>query len=143
MDLLQPSQSFKTRGIAHFCQKALEKAPSRDELHFVVASGGNAALACSVRGSCHAPIFLTRLITRSQSEAAAFGVKCSVFIPKGVPTSTVQALQSDGSTVTESGSEFVHALAAAEEAVAADPGAVLIPAYGEFKLLLRSFLNFG
>lgn len=72
------------------------------------------------------------LIICFQSEAAAFGVRCSVFIPKGVPTSTVQALQSDGSTVTEAGSEFVHALAAAEQAVAADPGAVLIPAYGQY-----------
>lgn len=66
----------------------------------------------------------------SQSEAAALGVRCSVFLPEGAAESTILALQSDGSHVTVAGKEFVHALKAAEALVATDPSAVLVPAYG-------------
>lgn len=46
MENLQPSGSFKMRGIGLFCQRAAERGAS----HFVCPSGGNAGFAAAVAG---------------------------------------------------------------------------------------------
>lgn len=46
LENLQPSGSFKSRGIGNYCQ--LMANPSPQETHFYASSGGNAGLACVV-----------------------------------------------------------------------------------------------
>lgn len=46
METLQPSGSFKSRGIGNYCQVALANAANPDAVHFYASSGGNAGLAC-------------------------------------------------------------------------------------------------
>ncbi|KAM0721656.1 hypothetical protein Q7P37_002581 [Cladosporium fusiforme] len=46
LETLQPSGSFKSRGIGYYCQVALERATKPDAVHFYASSGGNAGLAC-------------------------------------------------------------------------------------------------
>jgi L-serine/L-threonine ammonia-lyase len=47
LENLQPSGSFKSRGVGQYLLSHLAKAPSRDRIHFYISSGGNAGLACS------------------------------------------------------------------------------------------------
>ncbi|WPH04787.1 Hypothetical protein R9X50_00768300 [Acrodontium crateriforme] len=46
LENLQPSGSFKSRGIGNFCATALHNASAPDNVHFYSSSGGNAGLAC-------------------------------------------------------------------------------------------------
>ncbi|KAK5133078.1 hypothetical protein LTR08_008188 [Meristemomyces frigidus] len=46
LDNLQPSGSFKLRGIGHHLQSALARSPHPERVHFYCSSGGNAGLAC-------------------------------------------------------------------------------------------------
>ncbi|KAF2717805.1 tryptophan synthase beta subunit-like PLP-dependent enzyme [Polychaeton citri CBS 116435] len=46
LENLQPSGSFKSRGIGNYCQQALLRAASPSAVHYYCASGGNAGLAC-------------------------------------------------------------------------------------------------
>lgn len=46
LENLQPSGSFKSRGIGNYCQLMANPAPQ--ETHFYASSGGNAGLACVV-----------------------------------------------------------------------------------------------
>ncbi|RDI80021.1 hypothetical protein Vi05172_g9990 [Venturia inaequalis] len=46
LENLQPSGSFKSRGIGNYCQLMAKPAPQ--ETHFYASSGGNAGLACVV-----------------------------------------------------------------------------------------------
>jgi threonine dehydratase len=48
LDNLQPSGSFKNRGVGYFCSRLHQRNPSAA---VVIASGGNAALACSASPS--------------------------------------------------------------------------------------------
>ncbi|KAF2152459.1 tryptophan synthase beta subunit-like PLP-dependent enzyme [Myriangium duriaei CBS 260.36] len=45
-DFLQPSGSFKSRGLGLFMQRSLLSSPSPSSVHFYCSSGGNAGLAC-------------------------------------------------------------------------------------------------
>jgi L-serine/L-threonine ammonia-lyase len=47
LENLQPSGSFKSRGVGQYLLSHLAKAPSREKVHFYISSGGNAGLACS------------------------------------------------------------------------------------------------
>ncbi|KAF2769329.1 tryptophan synthase beta subunit-like PLP-dependent enzyme [Teratosphaeria nubilosa] len=46
LDPLQPSGSFKSRGIGAFCHHALLTSANPNATHFYASSGGNAGLAC-------------------------------------------------------------------------------------------------
>lgn len=46
LETLQPSGSFKSRGIGHYCQLALSRSTRPSAVHFYASSGGNAGLAC-------------------------------------------------------------------------------------------------
>jgi L-serine/L-threonine ammonia-lyase len=46
LETLQPSGSFKSRGIGQFLLAHLSKASDRASIHFYSSSGGNAGLAC-------------------------------------------------------------------------------------------------
>jgi L-serine/L-threonine ammonia-lyase len=47
LESLQPSGSFKSRGVGQYLLSRLAKASSSDKIHFYISSGGNAGLACS------------------------------------------------------------------------------------------------
>ncbi|KAG1723544.1 tryptophan synthase beta subunit-like PLP-dependent enzyme [Suillus paluster] len=108
LENLQPSQSFKYRGISKFAQQCKEKhGPS---VHLMIASGGNAGLAAAVA-------------------ARALGVKCTVFLPINISNETQQALRKHGADVVTIGEVYSQTLAALRDAVKKEINGVLVPAY--------------
>ncbi|KAG2071654.1 tryptophan synthase beta subunit-like PLP-dependent enzyme [Suillus decipiens] len=108
LENLQPSQSFKYRGISKFAQQCKEKHGPL--VHLMIASGGNAGLAAAV-------------------VARVLGVKCTVFLPINVSTDTQQALRKQGAEVVTIGEFYSQTLTALRDAVKKDTKAVLVPAY--------------
>jgi L-serine/L-threonine ammonia-lyase len=108
LENLQPSQSFKYRGISKFAQQCKDKHGS--SVHLMIASGGNAGLAAAV-------------------VARVLGVKCTVFLPVNVSIDTQQALRKQGAEVVTIGEFYSQTLAALGDAVKKDANAVLVPAY--------------
>jgi L-serine/L-threonine ammonia-lyase len=47
LDNLQPSGSFKSRGVGNFLLSHIAKTQDRSKIHFYISSGGNAGLACT------------------------------------------------------------------------------------------------
>ncbi len=93
---LHPSYSFKFRGISYFIKKvSTERGPS---VHLVIASGGNAGLAAACA-------------------ARSFGLKCTVFIPEGVATSTLKLLEEERAEVIVGGTQYSDALKGAQNLV--------------------------
>lgn len=86
LENLQPSGSFKSRGIGHFCQRALAKAARPDAVHYYSSSGGNAGLACVhaanfLKRPCTVvvpmstkPMMIARIRAAGASEVVQFGV---------------------------------------------------------------------
>ncbi|KAG2114497.1 tryptophan synthase beta subunit-like PLP-dependent enzyme [Suillus cothurnatus] len=108
LENLQPSQSFKYRGISKFAQQCKDKHGS--SVHLMIASGGNAGLAAAV-------------------VARVLEVKCTVFLPVNVSIDTQQALRKQGAEVVTIGEFYSQTLAALGDAVKKDANAVLVPAY--------------
>ncbi|KAI0303397.1 tryptophan synthase beta subunit-like PLP-dependent enzyme [Multifurca ochricompacta] len=108
LENLQPSHSYKYRGISHFIQRTLaEHGPT---LRVICASGGNAGLAAAYA-------------------ARELGVSCTIFLPDSVEGSTHTFLRDLGASVVCAGRFYLESLRAAELTVQADPNAVLVPAY--------------
>ncbi|KAH9057147.1 tryptophan synthase beta subunit-like PLP-dependent enzyme [Lactarius deliciosus] len=108
LENLQPSHSYKYRGLSHFIQRAL--VTHGPTLRVVCASGGNAGLAAA----CAAQVL---------------GVPCAIYLPNGVDARTHAFLHDVGAEVVVTGRFYLEALRAAEAAVRAQPNAVLVPAY--------------
>ncbi|KAG7097364.1 hypothetical protein E1B28_004714 [Marasmius oreades] len=108
LENLQPSNSFKSRGIGYFIEKV--KKDHGPDVHLIIASGGNAgyAAACAAR---------------------TLGVKCTVYIPQGVAQTTLDLLDAQDAQVVVIGKLYLEALNAAQEAVSSDSNAVMVPAY--------------
>ncbi|KAF9050745.1 tryptophan synthase beta subunit-like PLP-dependent enzyme [Hymenopellis radicata] len=108
LENLQPSHSFKQRGLSFFVQRSKEKyGPS---VHAIVASGGNAGLAAA-------------------SASNRLGVRCTVYIPKGATERTIQLIKGENAEVIVVGDSYSQAVKAAQDAVDAEEKAVMIPAY--------------
>ncbi|KAI0933894.1 hypothetical protein AcV5_005913 [Taiwanofungus camphoratus] len=110
LENLQPSHSFKYRGISHFIQRALREHGS--DVHLIIASGGNAGLAAA-------------------ATAKALRLRCTVYLPEGVGASTVGFLKQAGAEVITEGKIYLHALKKAEEVVKGESNAVMVPAYDD------------
>lgn len=84
MEAMQPSGSFKNRGIGHLCHHfaSVEKAKS-----FVSSSGGNAGLAVAYSGRC-------------------LNVPVTVVIPKSSPHFMVERIEREGAKVIVEGENF-------------------------------------
>ncbi|KAI9434000.1 tryptophan synthase beta subunit-like PLP-dependent enzyme [Lactarius indigo] len=108
LENLQPSHSYKYRGLSHFIQRAL--ATHGPTLRVVCASGGNAGLAAAYA-------------------AQVLGVPCAIYLPNGVDARTRAFLRDVGAEVVVTGRFYLEALRAAEAAVRTQPNAVLVPAY--------------
>ncbi|KAF9519992.1 hypothetical protein BS47DRAFT_1287756 [Hydnum rufescens UP504] len=110
LEIFQPSQSFKYRGQAFFVQEALKQ--HGPDVHLVIASSGNAALALAhVCQTLH--------------------VKCTVFLPseaaKKNMLDTLDRLAVN--LIVVPGEYYADALVKAMEFVATDKNIVLAPTY--------------
>lgn len=90
LDLLQPSGSFKMRGVGHFCATKLAQGATR----FVSSSGGNAGLAVATAG-------------------AALGVPVLVFVPETTSARAIHLIRETGASVTVGGANWAEANTAA------------------------------
>lgn len=77
---VQPSGSFKIRGIGHFCQEMAKKGCR----HLVCSSGGNAGIAAAYA-------------------ARKLGIPATVVLPESTSLQVVQRLQGEGAEVQLTG----------------------------------------
>jgi L-serine/L-threonine ammonia-lyase len=104
MENLQPSGSFKLRGIGLLCQRAVADGA----MHLVCPSGGNAGFAAAVAG-------------------AALGVRTTIVVPLSTPVSVCERIRAMGATVVLEGAVWDEAdalaltLCEAEDAVYVPP----------------------
>jgi L-serine/L-threonine ammonia-lyase len=105
MENLQPSGSFKLRGIGLFCQRAATKGA----LHFVCPSGGNAGIAAAVAG-------------------AALGLGVTIVVPQSTAASVRQRIADVGANVIVHGTVWDEAN---EEALrlCKSPATVYVPPF--------------
>ncbi|MFI6155089.1 serine/threonine dehydratase [Kitasatospora sp. NPDC051170] len=110
LDFTQSSGSFKDRGAANFIGAHLA-AGSMPGAGVVIASGGNAGLACAWAAQRH-------------------GIRATVFVPVTAPAVKVARLRAFGADVRQVGAEYAEAAAAAAEFAAAT-GALASHAYDD------------
>ncbi|OQE25406.1 hypothetical protein PENSTE_c006G04959 [Penicillium steckii] len=90
LDLLQPSGSFKSRGVGNFIHSNLKTHPTKSP-HFWISSGGNAGLAAVVA-------------------ARDLNCKCSVVVPHSTKPFMITKLQEEGATeVIQHGASWFEA----------------------------------
>uniref|UniRef100_A0A2K6N044 L-serine ammonia-lyase n=1 Tax=Rhinopithecus bieti TaxID=61621 RepID=A0A2K6N044_RHIBE len=89
---VQPSGSFKIRGIGHFCQEMAKKGCR----HLVCSSGGNAGIAAAYA-------------------ARKLGVPATVVLPESTSLQVVQRLQGEGAEVQLTGKVWDEANLRAQE----------------------------
>ncbi|KAL7283204.1 hypothetical protein ACG7TL_002631 [Trametes sanguinea] len=110
LETLQPSQSFKYRGISHFAQHALRT--HGPDVHLVIASSGNAGIAAAC-------------------VAKTLGVRCTVFLPRGVDRATMDYMKKEGAEIVVEGGFYQEAFQAAKKVVQAEPKAIMVPGYDD------------
>jgi len=110
LENLQPSQSFKYRGISHRLQQS--KATHGPALHVFIASSGNAGLAAAVA-------------------ARTLAVKCTVYLPVVVAKDTQDMLRKQGANIVLVGKIYSDALEAMYRAAEQDPHAVVLSSYDD------------
>ncbi|KAG0239200.1 tryptophan synthase beta subunit-like PLP-dependent enzyme [Mortierella sp. GBAus27b] len=108
LENLQPSGSFKIRGLGHMCQKAFQEHGS--EAHFVSSSGGNAGLAAA---------YASRQL----------GCKSTIIVPQTCTEFMIKKLRAEGATVIMEGEAWDEADKYARSIVAKDPHGVYIPPF--------------
>ncbi|MET8681567.1 threonine/serine dehydratase [Streptomyces sp. NPDC004647] len=107
-EFMQHTGSFKARGAANFTAAHLESG-TMPEAGLVIASGGNAGLACAWAAAQH-------------------GIPAAVFLPETAPAVKVDGLRALGADVRQVGSEYAEALDASRQ-YAATTGALQSHAY--------------
>ncbi|KAI6036660.1 tryptophan synthase beta subunit-like PLP-dependent enzyme [Pisolithus microcarpus] len=108
LENLQPSQSFKYRGISLLVQ--LCKAKYGPSVHVLAASSGNAGLATAIA-------------------ARKLGIKCTIYLPISTRQATQIRLRQQGADVVVVGQIYADSAMAMREAAKVDPNAVVIPSY--------------
>ncbi|KAG0347738.1 hypothetical protein BG004_007076 [Podila humilis] len=125
LDLIQPSGSFKIRGLGNMCQKVHQI--HGDQTHLVCSSGGNAGMAVAYAGR-------------------QLGVKVTIVVPMSTNEFMKNKIESEGATVVQEGEIYtsmtdtddttpVHCQAwdeadmRARAIVAADPHSAYIPPF--------------
>lgn len=107
-EFMQHTGTFKARGAANFVAHH-RSSNTMPDAGVVIASGGNAGLACAWAASAH-------------------GVAATVFVPATVPAFKKARLEAFGADVRTVGAEYAEALAASAD-FAADSGALASHAY--------------
>ncbi|ROW11677.1 hypothetical protein VPNG_05648 [Cytospora leucostoma] len=97
LENLQPSGSFKSRGIGNLMFRAIKATPdassptsSSEAVHFYTSSGGNAGLACA-------------------TAARALGRPATVVVPMTTPPHMVEKLRALGAGVVQTGENWAAA----------------------------------
>ncbi|MFI2301503.1 threonine/serine dehydratase [Actinacidiphila glaucinigra] len=108
LESMQHTGSFKARGAFNFVRSHVER-DAMPESGVVIASGGNAGLACAWAAARH-------------------GVPATVFVPETAPAVKVGKLRELGADVRQTGSEYAEALEASQK-YAAECGALESHAY--------------
>lgn len=92
MENLQPSGSFKSRGMTQVISDALESKPdaSLETLHVCSSSGGNAGLAAAVTSRLN-------------------GVKCTVAVPESTKPRMIEKIRATGAEVIVKGKHWAEA----------------------------------
>ncbi|ORZ27577.1 tryptophan synthase beta subunit-like PLP-dependent enzyme [Lobosporangium transversale] len=108
LENLQPSGSFKIRGLGHMCQKAALKHGSKTRL--VSSSGGNAGLAVAYA-------------------ARQLGIQATIIVPQTCNAFMIKKIKEEGAHVEMHGEAWDEADLRAKSVVADDPHAVYIPPF--------------
>ncbi|CAI6332424.1 unnamed protein product [Periconia digitata] len=93
LETLQPSGSFKSRGIGNYLIQSLNSLSDpadREKLHFYIASGGSAGLACACA-------------------ASMLGVSASIVVPTSASQYMIDKIKAAGGTVEQIGASWVEA----------------------------------
>jgi len=106
LDNLQPSGSFKIRGIGRTCQAAKEGGATK----IVGSSGGNAGMAMAYA-------------------ARKLGMPSQLFIPRSTPAFMVEKIKAEGAEVVVTGANWNEANEAAMECLRKDPKAAFVHPY--------------
>ncbi|WWC64405.1 uncharacterized protein I303_107015 [Kwoniella dejecticola CBS 10117] len=110
LENLQPSKSFKTRGIGNLIVQSIKADPSRTP-HFYISSGGNAGLAC---------------VTASST----LGYKSTVVVPQLIKPFMVTKLETAGAEVIQHGATWFECdQYLRNELLDKDPNGVYIPPF--------------
>ncbi|KAK5575029.1 hypothetical protein RB653_010284 [Dictyostelium firmibasis] len=80
VDALQPSGSFKIRGIGLLCNKLVSEKKSKDDVHFICSSGGNAGKSVAYAGR-------------------KLNVKTTIVLPNTIPEATIEKIRDEGANV--------------------------------------------
>ncbi|CAE6413260.1 unnamed protein product [Rhizoctonia solani] len=108
LESLQPSQSFKYRGISLFAARAVKEHGS--DVLLVTASGGNAGLALAWAGK-------------------TLGARTKIYIPAAAHE-VQPVFAAAGADVVIGGNNYSEALASAEQLCSQNKHAILVPPYG-------------
>ncbi|KAF2078140.1 hypothetical protein CYY_000524 [Polysphondylium violaceum] len=81
LDALQPSGSFKIRGIGLLCNKVVKE---KNVKHLICSSGGNAGKSVAYAGK-------------------KLGIKTTIVLPKGIPQEVQEKIRDEGAIVIEHG----------------------------------------
>ncbi|KAI0490876.1 tryptophan synthase beta subunit-like PLP-dependent enzyme [Xylaria cf. heliscus] len=111
LDNLQPSGSFKSRGIGRLMSQGLLSSET-GRAHFYCSSGGNAGLACA-------------------EAARTLGQPCDVFVHALTPDHVLAKLAALGAAPHRAGSSWPEADARCREVLAADPDGVYVPPFDD------------
>ncbi|KAI0398360.1 tryptophan synthase beta subunit-like PLP-dependent enzyme [Xylariaceae sp. FL0594] len=109
LENLQPSGSFKSRGIGTLMWHSLRESRT-GRAHFYCSSGGNAGLACAVA-------------------AQTLGQPCDIFVPSLTPEHVLDKLSRLGAKPHRAGTDWPEADAACRAAVQGDPEGVYVPPF--------------
>ncbi|KAL3428295.1 serine family amino acid catabolism-related protein [Phlyctema vagabunda] len=111
LENLQPSGSFKSRGIGNFLIKATERHGPSKPVHFYCSSGGNAGLACV-------------------TAATALGRPATIVVPSTASEFMRSKLTALGAEVVQRGNQWSEADAyLREHLLAKDPHGVYVPPF--------------
>lgn len=111
LDSLQPSGSFKSRGIGNLMLRALDASSRPDTVHFYCSSGGNAGLACA-------------------SAALSLARPATIVLPTSASPLMKRKLLALGASVEVQGANWAQADAYLRESLLAkDPEGVYVPPF--------------
>ncbi|KAL2880959.1 catabolic L-serine/threonine dehydratase [Colletotrichum sp. CLE4] len=111
LENLQPSGSFKSRGVGNLMVRAAASAPPSQESHFYCSSGGNAGLACA-------------------TSAIALNRKATIVVPMTTSPLMISKLRLLGADVRQIGANWAEADAHLREVMLGnDPAGVYVPPF--------------
>ncbi|KAI9158685.1 L-serine dehydratase [Paramyrothecium foliicola] len=111
LDCLQPSGSFKSRGIGNYMTRAAAEAPESQGVRFYCASGGNAGLACA-------------------TSASALKKPVTIIVPTTTSAMMMRKLSDLGAQVEQVGENWAAAdRYIREELLVKDPTGIYVPPF--------------